>query len=196
MLRPGFWEDATMASLPPATRLTYMGLWCLADDAGFIAWHPREIAGQLYRFEPTAEREARVAVELDELVAAGRVRPLECGKHAEIPTIVHHRIKGGEQSYTVRQRHAAECGKGPDSVGIRRDTSGYVSDSVSDSDSFSDSGRRGALVEKVEGGRKRPPTEDERRIELQALIDDPSTPIERKKLANMALETLGGRSVH
>lgn len=132
LIRPAFFTDARMARLSFATRLVYIGTWTLADDAGYLDWDAVEIRVQLLPHEQPAKGQRVVDTALAELVERARIKVLECGRHAVIPTIPDHRIKGGESLFTIRKRHETRC-----SVGLRSPTSGYVPDSVSDSDSVS-----------------------------------------------------------
>jgi hypothetical protein len=135
LIRPEFWSDERMAALPESTRLVYIGLWSLCDDAGYFDRNARQIAGELFRYETPKRRERRVAQALVALEEAGRIRYLDCGQHGIVPTIPDHRIKGGEALFTIQKRHERRC-----SVALRRTTSDYLSDSVSDSDSVYESG--------------------------------------------------------
>jgi hypothetical protein len=121
-VRPEFWSDANMAALPAAVRLTYIGLWGLADDAGYLVWNVPEIAAELYRYTSVRRRETAVAAHLDSLLQAGRVELLPCGRHALIRTIPEHRIKGGHQSYVIKKSHDAHCSPSLN-VGERASTS-------------------------------------------------------------------------
>jgi hypothetical protein len=126
LVRPEFWADSRMADLPDTTRLTYIGLWCLADDDGYIVWSVRDIAAELYRYEAPLRREKRVTRQMAELVTAERVEVLDCGLHAVIPSIPKYRIKGGNQT---RQHHQVQTG----TCSVRTSTDKYLSVSVSDS---------------------------------------------------------------
>jgi hypothetical protein len=141
LIRPEFFADELMAQLSVSTRLLYIGLWTLCDDAGYFELEPRQIAAELLRYEGPAKRDRLVATALDDLVAKRRVKLLECGEHAVVPTIPDHRIKGGEALYTIRKRHERRCTTEPSgglhSPDLRRTPSGYVPDSVSDSESVS-----------------------------------------------------------
>lgn len=143
LIRPEFFSDGLMARLSVSTRLVYIGLWTLCDDAGYFELEPRQIAAELFRYDGPARREKVVAKALEELLGNGRVRYLECGEHALVPTIPDHRIKGGEALFTIRKRHERRC-LTPDSVDVRRTPSGYlsVSDSVSESVSTSAQARK------------------------------------------------------
>lgn len=120
LLRPEFWSDARMADLDEGTRLAYMGLWCLADDDGYLDWDLRSMAADLDRYTAPRARENRLAKRLATLVAAGRVVVLECGRHGLVPTLPEYRVKGGNQSTRTHQVHTRECG-------VRTGTYRYVS---------------------------------------------------------------------
>ena len=137
LVRPEFWSDSKMAALPVAVRLTYMGLWCLADDGGYLEWDAKAIAADLYRYDSPRRRETAIIDHLDKLLEAGRVRLLACRKHAVIPSLPQHRIKGGQAIFTVQKKHDSTCTTS-ESVGILRTTSDSVSGSYTDS--VSDSG--------------------------------------------------------
>lgn len=109
LVRPGYWEDATIGKLPVRTRLTYIGLWGVADDAGFFEWKVDEIAAALFRFESSTTREKALTGDLERLVAAGRIRRFEDCNHGLIPTLVDHRIAGGNQNERIKKAHIARC---------------------------------------------------------------------------------------
>ena len=137
LIRPEFFSDGLMARLSVGTRLCYIGLWTLCDDAGFFELDIPQIGAELFRFDGPARRERAVTKALAELVAADRVRYLDCGEHGQIPTIPDHRIKGGEALFTVRKRHERRCLQrtpvGLHSPDLRRTPEDYlsVSESVS-----------------------------------------------------------------
>jgi len=109
LIRPGFWADEIMARLPVSVRLTFMGLWGLADDAGYFEWRPREMAGELYRFEPVGRRERHLREAVDRLVAEGRVVLLDCELHGLVPTMERHRIQSGRHTFGTRDEHLSTC---------------------------------------------------------------------------------------
>jgi|SRR5215471_10941261 len=47
-IKPEFWSDEKLAPLPPVTRLVYVGLWSLADDAGRLVDNVKAIDGYLF----------------------------------------------------------------------------------------------------------------------------------------------------
>lgn len=123
-----------MARMPVEVRLFYIGLWNLADDAGFLEWNLPEIAAALSPYESAPDREkvARSGARL--LVKAGRVEVLSCKTHARIATIERWKIPGGGQFYGVQKAHS-KCQSG--SIRINPDQS--VSHSHSHSGSHSQS---------------------------------------------------------
>lgn len=136
LIRPAFFSDERMAQLTIPSRLVYIGLWTMTDDAGFLDASVREIGAELFRFDTPTRRETRVRKALDELVAIDRIEFLDCGEHAVIRTITDHRTQGGEKVYTIRNRHTTRC-LTPSDVARRSPTETSVSDSVSDSSSGS-----------------------------------------------------------
>ena len=151
LIRPGYWADSRMADLPDGVRLTYMGLWCLADDAGYFDANAREIAAELYRYRSAKARERQVAEHLNRLADVGCFRRLPCGRHGLIPTIPQHRIKGGQQLFTVQKEHDLGCPTHSD-VGLRSATEESVSLSVTDtsSGSLSDTGSGPTIVGSID----------------------------------------------
>jgi len=131
LIRPEFFTDELMAEASIETRLVYIGLWTLTDDAGYFESRPRQVAAVLFGFEDPAPREARVEAALAWLVDHARVRHLPCGSHAVIPTIPHHRTSGGVPLFTIRKRHETRCAR----ASYVDTTEGYGPVSVSDSES-------------------------------------------------------------
>jgi hypothetical protein len=68
-VKPEYWTDSLMVSLPVMTRLFYIALWNLADDSGCILDEPERIRLTLFAKEPNFNLEAH----LDLLVACGRL---------------------------------------------------------------------------------------------------------------------------
>ena len=103
-VKPSFWADAKIADLAEPTRLFYVGLWMVADDAGWFRWDVREVARDLYGYESPRRREVRSERMFNELVTAGRVvlHPCNC---LHIPHLVDHQKIGGNRSLIVRDKH-------------------------------------------------------------------------------------------
>jgi hypothetical protein len=109
-VKPSFWSDAHISDLHEPTRLFYIGLWMLADDAGWIRWDTREVAHELYGYESVRRRESKVDSMLAELLEHGRVRQYDCG-HVEVPTLSQHQRLAGatKQVKTVLADHQKRC---------------------------------------------------------------------------------------
>jgi len=103
-IRPEFFADGRVSKLSVAARLTYIGLWCIADDDGWLVWNAEDIAAQLYPYESIRVRTRRLEAAGEALVEAGRMvlHPCDCARIKTVP--VHQRI-GGTKSYTARDRH-------------------------------------------------------------------------------------------
>lgn len=108
-VRREFWSDSVTGRWPDHLRLFYVGLWCEADDDGYFDWDVAAIAADLYRYQTIASRERAVAARLADLVVAGRVRALECGRHGVIPTLPEHQVIAGRKNYEVRDQHRRDC---------------------------------------------------------------------------------------
>jgi hypothetical protein len=109
LIRPEFFGDSTIADLDDGCRLFFIGLWCLADDTGTLTWKPREIGAALYPYRSEDERLPQIERWTSELVDRGRVRLLECGLHALVPTLPKHRQKGGRLASNVSDAHTRTC---------------------------------------------------------------------------------------
>lgn len=113
-IKPSFWSDSKIADLSVPTRLFFIGTWGLADDAGFITLDIREVAKELYGFDPVKKREANVERMLAELLEAGRIVDHGCG-HVEVVHLGEHQHLAGatKQVRTSWNEHAKRCLNGP-----------------------------------------------------------------------------------
>ena len=124
-IKPSWWLDKDLRTrLDADAREFYIGLWMLADDAGWLKWDVTTIAAELYPFgvnggglfgaDPFAERERAVADWAAALMALDAKAPHlvihDCG-HARVPKIVDHQRFGGRPVYTVRDAHARGCAR-------------------------------------------------------------------------------------
>jgi hypothetical protein len=109
-VKPAFWSDSKISELHETTRLFYIGIWMVADDAGWLRWDPAEVARDLYGYEPRARREKRVKEMWNELLAAGRVVQMDCG-HAVVPHLTDHQHLAGltKQVKTFQTEHLRSC---------------------------------------------------------------------------------------
>lgn len=109
-VKPEFFGDADMAALPFRTRLTYIGLWSEADDAGWLTVDAVQIAHDLYGFDSRGRREAWVVDDLVRLQEGGHLEVYDCG-HGCIPTLPKHQRFGGRLVHTVHDAHARGCSR-------------------------------------------------------------------------------------
>lgn len=99
-VKPAFWTDSRIAELSAPCRLFYIGLWMLADDAGWFRADVPSIGVELYGYETRTRRERSVAAFLEALGASGRIVLLPCG-HGYIPAFSEHQRLAGETKRVV-----------------------------------------------------------------------------------------------
>lgn len=108
-MKPAFWTDSRVANLAAPVRLTYIGLWMVADDAGWFRWDVAQIANELYGYEARSRREKAVARHFEALVEAGRVVRYPCD-HAQIPTMAgHQHLAGTTRRVTTVEAEHTKC---------------------------------------------------------------------------------------
>lgn len=74
-----YWSDSDLfLRLSAADRELYVGLWMLADDAGWMPWDVPAIAAAMYHYEDRAPREAKVRAGVAKLVRIGKVERHKC----------------------------------------------------------------------------------------------------------------------
>ena len=103
-VRPEFYTDAVTAHMSAAVQITYIGLWCISDDGGWLAWDVPQIGALLYPYKSVRSRERLIDHAGAVLSEAGRLVLHPCGC-ANIPTLVEHQRIGGTKSFTVRDKH-------------------------------------------------------------------------------------------
>jgi hypothetical protein len=112
-----YWSDSDLfLRLTAEEREVYIGLWMLADDAG---WMPRDvpaIAASLFRYEDRAPREARLTTVLARLHDLGKVESLRC-RCLHLPAVARY-PRAGRKSNEHEQNHQTHSKR---SNGIQRD---------------------------------------------------------------------------
>jgi hypothetical protein len=104
-VKQGFWTDKVMARLPKCTRLIYIGLWMLADDAGWIeSFDVEQAAAELFPFDSAHRRERDLAADVERLIVAGRVVRHDCGCLV-VPHLSEHQRIAGRQNFGAREAH-------------------------------------------------------------------------------------------
>ena len=104
-IKPAFWTDKVMAGLPKSARLTYIGLWMLSDDAGWIEWDIDTAGAELFPYESVKRRLRELTADLEALMAAGRVIRHDCGC-LQVPHLEEHQRISGVRSFRARDAHA------------------------------------------------------------------------------------------
>lgn len=75
-----YWSDSDLfLRLDARQRETYIGLWMLADDSGWLPRDIEAISAALYRFEDGAPRKEAVRRALERLRELGKVESHRCG---------------------------------------------------------------------------------------------------------------------
>jgi hypothetical protein len=108
-IKQAWWLDKDLRTRTTAdVREFYIGLWMLADDAGWLVWDVERIAAELYSYQECAEREANVREWSDILRHLDHKRPHlrvhRCG-HAQVPKMVEHQRIAGKLTLTVETAH-------------------------------------------------------------------------------------------
>lgn len=115
-IKPEIWRNRTLAELGAEVRLTYIGLWMVADDHGILSWKPDQIAALLFMYEPWKKREAKLQRIFDVLAAAPpgihgpMISMLSCGYHAQIPSLPYHQnVATTRRSSQHLREHNEQC---------------------------------------------------------------------------------------
>lgn len=103
-VRPEFFNDPVTGHLSPAVALVYIGLWCVADDAGWLRWDAAQIGAILRPYQSVPVRERLILQAVEELAGVGRLMVYDCGCIA-IPTLPDHQKIGGNKTTSVLSEH-------------------------------------------------------------------------------------------
>ena len=120
-VKPEFWADSEMAGLSFRARLTFIGLWGIADDAGWLPKvNPTEIGHALWGYDGVRVRERWVIEDLTALQAIGCIAVLDCG-HATIPSLPVHQCSAAatRRVEAHRKDHLARCAAASDGAPLR-----------------------------------------------------------------------------
>jgi len=107
-IKPAFWIDRPMRMLDPAYQMLYIGLWQVADDAGYFPWRPDEIADVLHLADWIVTDGVTA---IDQLPGEKRVVIDECDRHAHLTRLVAHQWFAGptRRVYRHEREHRREC---------------------------------------------------------------------------------------
>lgn len=111
-IKPSWFLDKALRKGTTADcREFYIGLWMLADDAGYLVWDEERIAAELYPFDQIARRERNVAKWATVLERLDPDDPhlvvWDCG-HARVPKMPGHQRIAGNQTFAVRVVHEGD----------------------------------------------------------------------------------------
>jgi hypothetical protein len=114
-IKPSWFLDKQLRQGTSAdAREFYIGLWMLADDAGYLVWDVERIGAELYPFDPIARRERNVGKWADVLERLSPDEPhlivWDCG-HARVPKMPGHQRISGTQAHGVMKAHRGEPDK-------------------------------------------------------------------------------------
>jgi len=103
LIRPAYWTDSDLHTrLNADQREFYIGLWMLADDAGFVAWDLDRVGAELYPYRSPTWRVSHLPKWL--ALLGVHVTVLSCGKHVVIPTLPRHQMPP-KPSYQNQRAH-------------------------------------------------------------------------------------------
>jgi hypothetical protein len=116
-IKPSWFLDKTLRRGTNAdTREFYIGLWMLADDAGYLVWDVERVAAELYPYDHDKRRERNVLRWGESLMALEPEDPhlvvWDCG-HARVPKMPGHQRIAGNQTFAVKKIHAGDQGNPP-----------------------------------------------------------------------------------
>src|SRR5438309_5864084 len=57
-IKPGFFRNELLATLPMATRLLFGGLWCAADREGRLEYRPKRLHAEIFPYDSDVDVEA------------------------------------------------------------------------------------------------------------------------------------------
>lgn len=123
-IKPSWFLDKDLRKGTTAEcREFYIGLWMLADDAGYLVWNVERIGAELYPYEPIARRERNVekwASVLERLdIEEPHLIVWDC-RHARVPKMPGHQRIAGNQTFSVKVVHAGQEGVRPPATGCVR----------------------------------------------------------------------------
>ena len=112
-IKPSWFLDKELRRGTTAeAREFYIGLWMLADDAGYLVWDHERIGAELYPYDMVTARERNVlrwAEQLEELnPESPHLIVWTCG-HARVPKMPGHQRIAGKQTFTIAERHRDTC---------------------------------------------------------------------------------------
>ena len=108
-IRPEFFTDPVTGHLSPVTQVTYIGLWCVADDAGWLTWDVSQLGALLSPYKSIPAREKVLNLAAVALSERKRLIFYSCGC-AWLPKLADHQRIGGNKAFPGRDAHRVHTG--------------------------------------------------------------------------------------
>lgn len=100
-----YWSDSALfLSLDSSQRELYIGLWMLADDAGWLTRDVPAIAAALYRYEDVAPRVERVLAGIVVLRKLGKIVVPPCRRCLFLDSVAKY-PRAGNKAFTHLEEH-------------------------------------------------------------------------------------------
>jgi len=133
-IKPAYWLDKELRQgLTALQRELYIGLWMLADDAGWLELDVERIAAELYPYDGTRRRERFVAAALERLATLAPEDPhlvrYPCG-HGQVPKLSQHQRIAGKQAFGIRDRHRSHPKVAESGYQVLTDSPGRVGNGI------------------------------------------------------------------
>lgn len=114
LLKPGFFANEELATLPPYARLLFAGLWTLADREGRLKDVTRWIAGQLFPYEEVDVEELLTQLAKHRFIQRYQARGQ---RYIQVSSFKKHQSPHIKEADSVipapHVRHSVEHGVGP-----------------------------------------------------------------------------------
>jgi hypothetical protein len=88
-IKPEFWTDEQITSLPFEARLLYIGLWNLSDDYGKLEYRPQTIKFQIFPADNIDVRALLSALEKTKLII---IYDVDGDRYIKIPKFTKHQV--------------------------------------------------------------------------------------------------------
>lgn len=115
LIKPGFFDNEDLASLPFSARLLFIGLWCIADKKGRLEDRPKRIERDVFPYD----RHVKAAPLLDGLSEKGFILRYEVEGRALIwiPTFLAHQRPHPNEAKSTLPAHPQDIGEPSDNQG-------------------------------------------------------------------------------
>lgn len=109
-VRPEFFTDSLTANFSAQTQIAYIGLWCAADDAGWLVWDVLQLGALIFPYKSVQVRTRILDVARADLEGSERLVVLD-DSCAYLPTFPNHQRIGGNKTTAARDNHQKHLSK-------------------------------------------------------------------------------------